>query len=504
MKPLRRAALLLLGLLAIALLAIAGPPAIFLAGVWWHDPTRSLPAAPVGTNDASWLNANQPAEVIPAATDPAAAARQIADLVRRATAEGRHISISGARHSMGGHTLYPGALVLDMLPFRQMSLDAAHRLLSVGAGARWADVLPYLDERGYSVAVMQSNNDFSVGGSLSVNCHGWQANSPPIASTVESFHLVTADGAIRECSRTENPELFSFVLGGYGLWGVILDVQLRVVPNVFYRAEQHQVTPENYARTYADLTRNAPSIGLAYGRISVAPDSFLNEAVITVFKTQAAAPLPQHTLTGQSPGEFVRLVFRGSVSSDYGKNLRWWLEKHVGGASSALVSRNEILNEPADWYDDRDPASTEILHEYFVPMARLADFLAAIRPILLRDRPDLLNITVREVQADHDTFLCYAREPVFGLVMLFHQGRDAAAEAAMQSFTREMIDAALACGGTYYLPYRPHATLAQFQRAYPMAAQFFALKQRYDPSGIFQNEFYVNYGLPLLKAAATP
>jgi FAD/FMN-containing dehydrogenase len=504
MKTLRRALVLILALLVIALLVVVGPPAVFLAWVWWHDPADSLPDAPPGTNDASWLNANQPAEVIPAAPDPAAAARQIADLVRRAATEGRHISISGARHSMGGHTLYPGALVLDMLPFRQMSLDVAHRLLRVGAGARWADVLPYLDEHGYSVAVMQSNNDFTVGGSLSVNCHGWQNNSAPIASTVESFRLVSADGAIRECSRTENPELFSLVLGGYGLWGVILDVQLRVVPNAYYRAEQHQVAPADYARTYASLTRGATDVGLAYGRISVAPDSFLNEAVITVFKTQPPGLPLEHTLTYQSPGEFVRLVFRGSVGSDYGKNLRWRLEKLVGGESSTLVSRNEILNEPADWYADRDPDSTEILHEYFVPEARLADFLAAIRPILLRDRPDLLNITVREVQTDHDSFLRYAREPVFGLVMLFHQRRDAAAEAAMQSFTREMIDAALASGGTYYLPYRPHATLDQFQRAYPMAAQFFALKERYDPAGIFQNEFYVNYGLPLLNSAAHP
>ena len=91
-------------------------------------------------------------------------------------------------------------------------------------------LFPYLDKRGKSVAIMQSNNSFTVGGSISVNCHGWQYGKPPIASSVESIRMMLADGSIVDCSRTQNKELFSLALGGYGLFGVILDVDLRVVP----------------------------------------------------------------------------------------------------------------------------------------------------------------------------------------------------------------------------------------------------------------------------------
>ena len=96
---------------------------------------------------------------------------------------------------------------------------------------------------------MQSNDDFSIGGSLSVNCHGWQFNRPPIDSTVESFHLMLADGKIVKCSRTENHELFSLVLGGYGLFGIILDADLDVVPNEKYRIERLTVSTADYAKT---------------------------------------------------------------------------------------------------------------------------------------------------------------------------------------------------------------------------------------------------------------
>jgi FAD/FMN-containing dehydrogenase len=380
-----------------------------------------------------------------------------------------------------------------MLPFRNMALDGERRILTVGSGARWSEVIPFLDSAGLAVAVMQANNDFTVGGSLSVNCHGWQPAAPPIASTVESIRLVTPDGRVQRCSRTENAELFSLALGGYGLFGVILEAELRVVPNAFYRARSEPVALEDYAKRFRELSTMADA-GLAYGRISVAPDSFLRDVVITVLRREETNLPLANTVTPQKPDTLKRLVFRGSVGSDYGKNLRWRLERLMGETGGALLSRNQIMNEPSEWFSNRNAAVTEVLHEYFVPQVKLAEFVERIRPVLIKHHPDLLNITVREVRRDEVTFLRYAREDVFALVMLFHQGRDEAAEEAMRSLTQALLDEALACDGTYYLPYRPHATRAQFHRAYPMAKEFFAEKRRLDPAGIFANEFFRNYG----------
>ncbi len=485
---------LLIALVLLAIVAVFGPPTVFLAWVWWHDGPAPLPVAAAGTNDASRLNANQPAEVIAIANDPVEAELQLVALMRRAEQQHRHISISGAHHSMGGHTLYPGGIVLNMDPFNRMSLDEKQLILTVGAGARWSEIIPFLDQQGLAVAIMQSNNDFSVGGSLSVNCHGWQNDSPPISSTVESFRILTASGSILRCSRTENPELFSLALGGYGLFGVILEVDLHVVPNEFYVAEAHPVKSTDYARVYHELTRNRSDVGLAYGRINVAPNAFMEEGIITLLKHKSTDRATTGTLTVEKPSLLKRLVFRGGIGSDYGKNLRWWLEKSMGETAGKVLSRNQIMNEPSNLYATRDAGSTDILHEYFIPGARLGEFIDKARPVFLKHRPELLNITVRNVEPDTDTFLRYAREEVFGLVMLFHQRRDSASEAAMQALTRELIDTAVACGGRYYLPYRAHATQEQFVQSYPQAREFFALKRRYDPTGVFENTFSLNYG----------
>jgi FAD/FMN-containing dehydrogenase len=153
------------------------------------------------------------------------------------------------------------------------------------------------------------------------------------------------------------------------------------------------------------------------------------------------------------------------------------------------------MNEPSYLYANRDPGHTDILHEYFVPVDRLGEFVDKVRPILLKHHADLLNITIRNVESDPDSFLRYAREEVFGLVFLFNQSRSEPAERAMKELTRELVDAALACGGTYYLPYRAHPTREQFQKGYPQVVEFFSKKRTYDPDELFQNEFYLNYRL---------
>jgi FAD/FMN-containing dehydrogenase len=83
---------------------------------------------------------------------------------------------------------------------------------------------------------------------------------------------------------------------------------------------------------------------------------------------------------------------------------------------------------------------------------------------------------------------------MMAFVLLCQQALLPEAEERSQTLCRALIDAALACGGRYYLPYRLHATPEQFQKAYPRAADFFERKRRYDPENRFQNLFSLRYG----------
>lgn len=469
-------------------------------GLWvtaWYRDRPAIEEIPEGfTDDASRMNLTRVAEVWHVPTDLATAEKKLRELVHRAKRDGKKVAIAGARHSMGGQTIWPDGILLDMLPLNHLELDEDHKILRAGAGARWSEIVPHLDDCDCSVAIMQSNNNFTVGGSLSVNCHGWQHDQPPIASTVESIRVMTADGEVLMCSREENAELFSLVLGGYGLFGVILEAELRVVPNERYQPDSQIVPVDQYVAWFAEKVSGQDDVGMAYGRLCVAPgEDFLNQAILTVFRSPSAGLEELPELRESSFGKLRREVFRAQIDSDEGKEVRWKAETLLGDRiGSEFFSRNQLLNEDAEVFREQNADRTDILHEYFIPYDQFAPFLRKAAEIISRHNGDLLNVTVRNVKTDNDTFLRYADQDMFGFVMLFSQERTKAGDDKMRPMTQELIDAALDSGGRFYLPYRLHATKEQFERGYPQAREWVELKHKYDPEGMFQNRLFEQYG----------
>ncbi|MBL7938362.1 MAG: FAD-binding oxidoreductase [Flavobacteriales bacterium] len=480
----------------ILIVAVAAPPAWKLWHAYRSDGTGvPLPKQGVA-DDVSRLNATPIDSLVRVSEDPEEAVAQLVSLVTLAAQRHLPISIAGARHSMGGHTIARNGVQVDMLTYKQLSLDTATHILTVGSGALWSEVIPYLDRYGRAVAVMQSDNAFSVGGSISVNCHGWQHNKAPIASTVESFRLLKADGTIVRCSRTENAELFSLVLGGYGLFGIILDVDLRTVPNERYTYHRVVVGSDNYVDTYARLVDTDTNVRMVYGRLNVNADDFLQRAMLNYFTFDSAAPIPGG-FEADGLADLKRSIFLASKDDDYGKRLRWNSEQAVTKTRiGTRITRNQVMNESPSIYMNRTADHTDILHEYFIPRRNFSRFIAAMQQYMPEHKQDLLNVTVRNVYRDTDSFLSYAHEENFAFVLFFDQLITPEAEADMLALTRKLIDAALALDGAYYLPYRLHASPEQLRKAYPIADTFFAKKRQYDPHELFQNTFYRTYGAP--------
>jgi FAD/FMN-containing dehydrogenase len=300
-----------------------------------------------------------------------------------------------------------------------------------------------------------------------------------------------ADGTIVRCSRSENKELFSLALGGYGLFGVILDADLRVVANERLRLEQSLVPLDRAMEAFERKLREKPGVRMVYARLNITPRNMFDEVLMNMLYPDPG-PIPQ--LTEANSRWLARAVFRGSADSNYGKELRWAAETkiqpHLAGTE---FSRNQLMNDDAEWYLDRSAATTDILHEYFVPTENAGPFLLQAKRIIRSHNGNLLNVTVRDVEEDPDTFLRYADKHIIAFVMFFSQARTEEGERKMQEMTRELVDAALKVSGRYYLPYRLHATAEQFHRAYPQSEEFFRLKRQYDPLEVFQNQFYLKY-----------
>ena len=466
-------------------------PIFHILKIKWKE-NNEAQKIPMGyVNDASQLNLTKIDTIIQVPNDKKGIVIQLKNVLKYAKENNLKISIAGARHSMGGHTIYPNGIALNMLPYKQMEIDTSNNILTIGSGALWEDALRYLDNYGKSISIMQAFSSFSIGGSISVNGHGWQKNLPPISSSVISFTLLQENGVIVNCSRLENQELFKLVIGGYGLFGVILDIKLKVVENEALQYKYIRLSPDNYLNYYKKYISDNSNVNLAFGRLRISDKHFLEEVTLNFFeKVNAKIPKLQN---GKST-ETQRLVFRGSVNSEYGKRLRWDLETGMNKISkNEIYSRNELLNDHVSIIENKDTSSTDLLQEYFIPERHFNQYINEIKPILKNSKVDLLNITIRGVQQDNDSYLNYARENVFGFVLLFNQKKTDKEEKEMKIITNQLVDIALKNEGTFYLPYRLHIDKYKMRKSYPFADKFFQLKLKYDSTEIFNNKFYEFY-----------
>src|SRR6478672_11962292 len=192
------------------------------------------------------------------------------------------VTTAGVRHSMGGHAFRKGGIVLDMRGFNKIVLNAGARSVTVQPGTKWHDIQHVLHPR-FAVRAMQSTDIFSVGGSISVNAHGMDHQAGALAKSIKSMRLMLADGTLRNVSPTENKELFDLVVGGYGLFGVIVEAELDIAENLVYQTGRRVLDYKEFPALFAGEIENDKNIGLMYGHLSTAPSTFLKEMLLYTY-----------------------------------------------------------------------------------------------------------------------------------------------------------------------------------------------------------------------------
>jgi decaprenylphospho-beta-D-ribofuranose 2-oxidase len=481
MTPFKRA---ILGVVALAICWLA---VVLLVPLYRPTPPLEPPHA---VNDVARLNRTVVREVIhPRSED------EIRNAVLQAGASRVKVTIAGKRHTMGGQTLYPDSIAIDMLHFNGIiSLDETNKILTVQSGATWSDIQQFLNPHGLAVLAMQGPNVFTVGGSMSVNAHGWDMRHGPVAASVEWFRILLADGSIRRCSREENSELFRLALGGYGLFGVILDVGLRVTDNAGYVATVSRVGYSELPGYFDGQMRSNQAVELGEADLSISPGSLLREAVALTYMKQESNIRRMDALQPEQHVFRDRYFFDLSRQYGWGKNLRWMLQKSMEyPATGAVRTRNNIFRSPIERIQYYSPTDTDVLQEYFIPSETFVTFVDHLRDIVQSRHMNLLNATVRCIEPNDDAFLNYSGRSALAVVLYMNVKTSGSSQTDTSEMTREIIDLALADNGAFYLPYVLDFTKSELLRGYPMASEFFAAKKRYDSAEMFSSEFYSKY-----------
>ena len=423
-------------------------------------------------------------------------------IVRGARDAGSKISIAGGRHAMGGQQFGERTILIDMTAMdRVLSFDADAGLVTVEAGIMWPALVRALIEcqagrmLQWGIVQKQTGADrLTIGGALAANIHGRGLTLAPFVDDVESFTLVDGDGRLLTCSRGENRQLFTLAVGGYGLFGVVATVTLRLRPR---RKVERRVAMFSTDRLVQRLDRRIAE-GYEFGDFQFAIDptspGFLNVGICSCYRPVAddvEVPGDQRVLSERDWEVMVRLAHE-----DKRRAFDHYARHYLATDGQMYWSDTHQLAEYVDDYHavlDRHssgPPASEMIGEVYVPRAALDSFFQDVRDDFRRGRVDVIYGTVRLIERDAETFLAWARNRWACVVFNLHVEHTPQGVAKAADDFRRLIEHARRYGGSYYLTYHRWARRDQVEACYPQIREFLRLKREFDPDERFESDWY--------------
>lgn len=408
---------------------------------------------------------------------------------------------------MGGQQFRAGAIAVDTSALiGTPRLDEERGLLTMGAGSQWPRVIEACRARdlpagrGWAIRQKQTGaDDMSLGGSVSANAHGRGLGIGPMSEDVESLRLVNARGEVVECSRDQNADLFGLAIGGYGLFGIITEVTLRLTA----RRKMRRIVDIIDLDDAINAAHRRFAEGCAYGdfqyAIDPSDDSFLRRGVMACYMpagddaplSPAEADLPRERWL-----ELLTLAHTDKARA-FALYSQHYLGTHGRVYWSDLMQMSTYIPTYADFLSrrlrDAGPDESLMISELTIPPSELPAFMAAARRILREQRVEDIYGTIRSIRRDRTTFLPWARRDYACVIFNLRTPHTAEGIGRSREASVALTDAALDLDGSFYLTYHRWATRAQVLRAYPQFEEWLELKRRHDPGEVFQSDWYCHY-----------
>jgi len=454
------------------------------------------------------LNPTEVHEVVTPTTEG-----EVVQAVRRAADQGLAISLCGGRHAMGGQQFGAGNLQLDLSRLDgvgpvdvdrvpadgdRVPADGDHVVVRAGAGVQWPQLAAALATSPLTFRQKQTGADrLSLGGALSANVHGRGLQFPPFVSDVERFRLVDASGAVQVCSRTENAELFRRAIGGYGLFGVVTEVELRLVKrHKLRRVVEIAALDEVEASFDARLSQ-----GFTYGDFQFMTDptapGFLNRGVLSAY-----LPVDDDAPVTASPTELSAEQWQQLLAlahDDKGRAFELYAGHYLATHGQVYLSDLHQMGVYVDGYHERmggpdrgqgGVSASEMITEVYVPREQLTGFMRACREDFRAHQVEFIYGTIRVIEPDTETALPWAQGNRACVIFNLHVRHDPAGVAKAAADFRRIIDRALERGGSFFLTYHRWATAEQVRAAHPRFVEFLQAKRRFDPDERFASDWY--------------
>ena len=427
-------------------------------------------------------------------------------VIAGAKEQNKKISIAGGRHAMGGQQFAEDSILIDMSNMNSLlNFDKDKGLIEVEAGIQWPQLISYYlkeqesDQMKWAIAQKQTGaDDLSIGGTISANAHGRGLTMKPFIENLESVKIIDNNGQLLKCSREENHELFSLVVGGYGLFGVVVSAVIRLIK----RRKIQRLVKITVIDDLMDLFDEHVKEGCLYGdfQFAINPDndSFLRSGICSVYKPVDDTVAISSEQKELSREDWYSLAYLAHADKDkaYEAYVNHYLKTSGQCYWSDLTQLSIYLDNYHEVIDSKlDEANrgTEMITELYVPREKLLDFIDEARQLFRKSQANIIYGTIRLIEKEEDSFLRWARQSWVCIVFNLHIPHVEKQIAKNSEIFRKLIDLAIKYQGSYYLTYHKFASKELLEKCYPQFMEFLKLKIKYDPIELFQSNWYVYY-----------
>jgi FAD-linked oxidoreductase len=205
-----------------------------------------------GTAEKVWRNWAGNVSARPVRSAAPASVAELAEVLRRAAADGLTAKAVGSGHSFTTTAATDGVLIRPERLTAIRSVDRAAGTVTAEAGVKMSQLNAVLTAHGLSLTNMGDIMEQTVAGATSTGTHGTGRESASIAAQIKALELVTADGSVLNCSAEENPEVFAAARVGLGALGVVSAITFAVEPEFLLTAREE---PMPFDRVMAEFDR---------------------------------------------------------------------------------------------------------------------------------------------------------------------------------------------------------------------------------------------------------
>jgi FAD-linked oxidoreductase len=404
-----------------------------------------------------------------------ASADEVAGVLTAAAAAGRRVRPIGSGHSFTGIgrpedvQLACGALA----GIGEVSDDG---LITVGPGVPLHRLNAELVRRGWSLTNLGDIDRQTVAGALSTGTHGTGARFGGLATQVRGLQLVTPDGAVLDCDANRRPEVFSAARIGLGALGVVTAVTLQAVPAFALRAVEGPGTLTGALEGFDDLMTSTDHVEFYWFPHT---DVTLLKCNTRVPLEEGLAPLPRWRAVWDDE-ILANAAFAGVVAA--GRRMPALIPPLARMSAKALGARTWTDHSHRVFVSRRRVRFLEM--EYAIPRADAPAVLAELRRVHeANDWRAAFPVEVRIAAADDIPLSTASGRDSAYIAAHVPAGTDPGPWfSALESIAGEV-------GG------RPHwgklhgLDAEVLATRYPRFAEFVALRDRLDPSGVLSNAY---------------